>query len=124
MTVLLTVTVGGRQLTERKDTICDHILHGRSIGGINDVTQLEQQTCYVHGPHTSHHRHHRVDCCVGGLSQAQAAHVKVDGHLELASNAVVLCACWVLSDHSLQCSHISCNGDPLSLAHTDLQRLW
>lgn len=61
-----------------------------------------QFKCLVHVSRTSHHGHHRVHCCVGGLGQAQAAHMKVDGHLELASDVVVLCACWVLSDHSLQ----------------------
>lgn len=54
---------------------------------------------------TSHVRRNRVSSGVGGLSQPQAAHMEVDGDLKLALNAVVLCAGWVLSDHTLHLPH-------------------
>ena len=44
----------------------------------------------------------RADGGVGGLSNTQAAHMEVDGHLELATDAVVLSACGVSGDHTLQ----------------------
>ncbi len=55
---------------------------------------------------TSHHRDNRVNGDIGGLGQTHAAHMEVDGHLELAPDAVVFSPCWVLSDDALQsCSN-------------------
>ena len=51
---------------------------------------------------TSHHGHNRINGDIGGLGQAHAAHMEVDGHLELAPDAVVFSPCWVLSDDALQ----------------------
>lgn len=64
--------------------------------------------------HTSNRRWDRADRGVGGLSQTQAANMKIDGHLELSTNAIVLCACWVLCDNTL---HISCSS------HAAMQRI-
>ena len=45
---------------------------------------------------------YRADGGVGSLSHTQAAHMEVDRHLELAADAVVLSACGVIGDHTLQ----------------------
>ena len=57
---------------------------------------------------TSHVRYNRVCSGVCCLSQAQAAHMEVDRHLEFAPDVVILCTGWMLSDHALhmpQTSH-------------------
>ncbi len=62
----------------------------------------EQKPANARSELTSHHRNNRVNGDIGGLGQSHAAHMEVDGHLELAPDAVVFSPCWVLSDDALQ----------------------